>query len=286
MAGAVRILSTVQTEKWRHGSRTNVRLKASPLRGILGGMKHQNSNATAPSPSPLFKTAIKTATVGAAALLLACVEAGATTYQGNGSAGFSGAVGEGTLTITDDGTNISGSLTLGNGQTSLGGNGLVLYIDTGAGNGFNTTLGFDDQSHQNQITISGVSAQGRSVMNFMSGFAPQYAISLIPGDFGGLYGLTNGGNSSMPFDGSVNLSANPPYTFTFPATSIGLTPLTKTSIKIFGTFISGSGYRSTECIAGNDSGTQGWNTFTQTAYGVIFSTADRPSTRQSPSKSI
>jgi hypothetical protein len=213
------------------------------------------------------------------ALFLGTSQARATNFSGNGSTGFGGAVGGGTLVLTDDGTTISGTLNLGGGKTDLGGNALVIYIDTGAGGGFADTSGFNDQSHANQITVSGVkTGSGRSVMTFASGFAPQYAVSLIPGNFGGLYQLANGTNNSMPYKGSVNLSASAPYTFSFPAASLGLIPGSKATIKIFGTEISTTGYRSSEAIAGNDTGSlgQGWFPFTQTASAAYTFDAGAP----------
>jgi hypothetical protein len=45
-----------------------------------------------------------------------------------------------------------------------------------------------------------------------------------------------------------------------------LTPGVSRNIRIFGTYISNSGYRSTEAIAGNDSGPTGWYPFSQTSY--------------------
>src|SRR5215469_12397220 len=73
------------------------------------------------------------------------------TYHGNGNSTWNGAIGLGTLTLSDNGTTISGSLTTGGG---LGGNAFVLYLQTAAG-GFSTTSGFNDNGDQLRSAISG-----------------------------------------------------------------------------------------------------------------------------------
>ena len=187
-------------------------------------------------------------------------------YHGNGNTGFDGAIGNGTLTLTDDGTNISGTLTVGGSMNDV----LVLYIQTGPG-GFADTSGFDDQNDYCRQAISGVSASGRSLLTFASSFQPNYALALAPtaAGFGGLWQLANGGNNSLVYLAGVNLAPlnnSGPYTFSFPASLIGLVPGVRFTIQVFGTYVSNTGYRSTEAIAGNLTGSQGWNPFTQTAY--------------------
>ena len=204
-------------------------------------------------------------------LLAFSLTASATVYSGNGNAGFGGPVGLGSLSLTDNGTTISGTLTTGAGGFG-GGNALVLYIDSTPG-GFTDTSGFADANDGNRRAISGFDGgANRSLMTFMSGFNPDYALSLAPGggdNFGGLWQLANGGNNSLPFVSSANLNpltaGGATYTFSFSVASIGLTPNSGQSFTLFGTYISDTGFRSTEAIAGNDTGTQGWNPFTQTA---------------------
>jgi len=210
--------------------------------------------------------------VAAAALLSIASAASATTYNGNGNTGFGGTIGNGSLVLTDDGTNVYGTLNIAG---TMGGNALVIYIMSTTG-GFTSTAGFNDANDSLRSAISGYSGSGQSVMTFASGFAPNYAIALQPDsgvNFGGLWGLANGGNNSLPFISSVNLSPTGTdgagaYTFSFSLASIGLTPGAGQSFELFGTYISDSGYRSSEAIAGNDTGSQGWNPFTQTAFSV------------------
>lgn len=218
----------------------------------------------------------------ASGLLLTAHPAKAVNYAGNGDTSFGGDIGNGTLSLTDDGTNIYGSLVVGNGNNMY--NALVIYVDTGAGGGFNTTTNFNDQNDSLRIGISGVSGSGRSVMTFTNGFAPQYAIALGPqtASFGGLWKLANGGNNSLIYVNSANLNpvgtTSGPFTFSIQATDLGLTNNTLSSIKIFGTYISNSGYRSSEAIAGNAAGSAGWNPFTQTAFATYnFAAPPAPS---------
>ena len=78
--------------------------------------------------------------LAATGLLFSYCLAPAASYTGNGDTGFGGAIGNGTLTLSDDGTNISGTLTVGGSMDDV----LVLYIQTGP-SGFTNTSGFNDQ---------------------------------------------------------------------------------------------------------------------------------------------
>ena len=204
-----------------------------------------------------------------AVALLLTVPTRAANYVGNGNSSFSGAIGNGVLSLTDDGTNFYGSLTVGGIMNDT----LVIYIDTGAG-GFTNTSTLNDQGDGGRISISGVDGSNRSVMNFTNGFTAKYAIALGPdnNNYGGLYQLNTTSNA---FLGSVSL--NPvgtnggPYTFKFASTNIGLAFNVKTNLRIFGTYISNTGFRSGEAIAGNDScpfPTYGYNPFYQTAFAT------------------
>jgi N-acetylneuraminic acid mutarotase len=221
----------------------------------------QCTSETLPTILPTLNSAIWLAAV----LLLAVWPARAEQYHGNGDAGFGGAIGRGTLTLSDDGTNILGTLAVGGSMNDV----LVLYIQTGPG-GFTNTSGFNDQADACRQAISGVSASGRSLLTFASDFQPNYAIALAPAaaGTGGLWQLANGGNNSLVYLGSVNLAplnTTGPYAFSFPAALIGMIPGVRSTIQVFGTYVRTDGYRSTEAIAGNLTGAQGWNPFTQTA---------------------
>jgi uncharacterized protein (TIGR03382 family) len=202
----------------------------------------------------------------------------AANYSGNGNSGFGGPIGLGSLTLTDDGTTVSGTFTKGaNGFNDV----LVLYIDS-VGGGFADTSGFADGNDGLRKAISGFDGgTNRSLLTF-SGMTPDYALALGPSsdNFGGLWQLVNGGGNSLNFVSSTNLNPtgnnnSPTYTFSFNLADIGITPNSGASFKILGTYTSNSGYRSDEAIAGNTSGTQGWNAFTQTA-SVTYNTVPTP----------
>ena len=239
--------------------------------------------------SGLYRTAMNAKKISLLAATLVSVSlSGFATYSGNGNSGFGGTIGGGSLTLTDDGTILSGTLTKGpSGFNDV----LVLYVDTAPG-GFSDTSGFFDDGGGGDAlrkAISGYTATdngggaGRSLMTFASGFSPDYAIALGPSaaNFGGVFQLANGGANSFPYQGSADLSGlgnanNATYTFSLNLSQIGVTA--GQSFELFGTYISGSGYRSDEAIAGNDVGAsgQGWNPFTQTAFAT-YTTAPEPS---------
>src|SRR5205807_6405782 len=114
-----------------------------------------------------------------------CLSVQGATYSGNGNSGFGGPIGLGSLTLTDDGTTVSGTVNKGpNGFNDV----LVIYIDSQAG-GFSDTSGFADGNDGLRKAISGFDGGGnRSLLTFTGGFSPDYAIALGPAsdNFGGL----------------------------------------------------------------------------------------------------
>src|SRR5436190_24364250 len=100
----------------------------------------------------------------------------AATYSGNGNSGFGGPIGLGSLTLTDNGTTVSGTVNKGpNGFNDV----LVLYIDSTAG-GFSDTSGFADNADGLRKAISGFDGANRSLLAMSGGFLPDYAIALGP----------------------------------------------------------------------------------------------------------
>jgi hypothetical protein len=211
---------------------------------------------------------------------LTSLTASAATYSGNGNSGFGGPIGLGSLTLTDNGTTVSGQVNKGpNGFNDV----LVLYLDTQAG-GFTNTSGFADSFDGLRRAISGFDGgANRSLLTFTSGFLPDYAIALGPSsdNFGGLWQLANGGANSLNFVTSVNLNPtgtpnNATYTFSFNVSQVGITPESAATFALLGTYLSGTGFRSDEAVAGNDVGAQGWNPFLQTAL-VTYTIVPEPS---------
>src|SRR6267378_1696044 len=217
----------------------------------------------------------------ATSLLFLSLSIQAATYSGNGNSGFGGPIGLGSLTLTDDGTTVSGTVNKGpNGFNDV----LVLYINS-IGSGFSDTSGFADGADGLRKSISGFDGgANRSLLTMPGGFLPDYAIALGPAsaNFGGLWQLANGGANSLNFVSSVNLNPtgnnnSPTYTFSFNVSQIGLTPNSGATFSLLGTYISDSGYRSDEAMAGNDVGAQGWNPFLGTA-SVTYTIVPEPST--------
>jgi hypothetical protein len=210
----------------------------------------------------------------------------ATVYSGNGNTSFgSGAIGNGSLTLTDDGSTVYGSLVVAG--SGLGGNAFVLYVQAGAG-GFSSTSGFNDNGDGNRTAISQYNGTGnQSILNFGSGgFTPNYAISLVPAggaNFGGLWQLTAGGGAnSLPFVSTVNLSPTGSdgagtYTFSFSLSSLGLTA--GQSFNLFGLEVSTTGYSSAEAIGGTLTGANGYgNTQTVDTFSTYTTAVPEPST--------
>ncbi|HSY16912.1 MAG TPA: hypothetical protein VK815_01195 [Candidatus Acidoferrales bacterium] len=214
----------------------------------------------------LNKTSLFVA-LAAAAMLSISPTAKATNYAGNGSTDFGGAVGNGVLTVSDDHTNIT--VNLQRGSSGNLDNLLVIYIDTGAG-GPTDTSGFTSAGGDEQRAISGFDGGGnRSLLTFTNGFTPHYAVA-IKSDYMDLWALTNTGNFNIIAGTGQGGDNSGNFTLTFQSSQIGLAPNVTSNIRILGTFISNTGYRSREAIAGNVVGgaSNGWHPFTNTAFAT------------------
>jgi hypothetical protein len=202
-------------------------------------------------------------------LFLSFSGARAALYNGNGDTSFGGAVGTGSLTLTDNGTTVSGTFTRGNGSFL---DVLVIFIDSKSG-GFSTTTGFTDSGSRLTRAISGIDGTGnRATADFASGFTADYAIALRPrsaADPGSLFQLVNNGTHN--FISSVNISptgtgTSSSYTFSFSLGDIGVTGGQGASIKFESSYIGDTGSRSLESFE-SLSGDTGWTS-------VTFSTFD------------
>jgi len=199
----------------------------------------------------------------------------ATTYSGNGDTSWGGPVGSGLLTLTDDSSTLN--LTFAKGVSGdLGNNALVIYLDTVSG-GFSDTSTLADTADGGRSAISGYSSSGRSTLTFASGFNPDYAVS-IEGTYASLFQLNSGGDNSLTWITGAGQSGSGSATFTLsiPISDLGLT--SGQSLELFGTLTSTSAYRSTEAIAGADTGVVGWTPFTQTAFSTYTTAVPEPST--------
>ena len=185
-------------------------------------------------------------------------------YNGNGDSTFYGAVGHGSLALTDNGTTVSGTFTKGSGDFL---DVLVLFIDSKSG-GFSTTSGFTDSSVKLTRAISGIDGSGnRAIADFATGFSADYAIALRPrsaADPEQLFQLVNNGSHNRV--GSVNLSpvgtgSSAAYTFSFNWSDIGVAAGSGASFKFESTYIGDTGSRSLESFE-SLTGDVGWNSVT------------------------
>jgi len=180
----------------------------------------------------------------------------ATSYVGNGSSGFGGAVGNGSLVVDD---NVAGvlSFTLTKGTSGALNDALVIYFDTISG-GINNTSSLTDSADALRKATSGYNGSARSLLTFASGFSADYAIAL-KNDFAGLWSLSNA--ASLPWQTSANLQAvggtgpnATSYTFSINASSLGLTANSGQTFSFFTTYLADSAWRSTETLGASYSG--------------------------------
>jgi hypothetical protein len=170
-------------------------------------------------------------------------------YLGNANTGFGGTVGNGNLTMTDDGTNLTMTLTTGNALNDD----LVVYVDSVAG-GFPDTSLLSDNGDGGRTAISGFNGgnPSRTLVTFPSGFNADYAFSIENG-FIGLFGLAAGGNNSLTFITGQGQSGNPnagSYSITLPLAALGVSA--GQQFHFVGTYVSTSAYRSNETIGPSD----------------------------------
>lgn len=181
-------------------------------------------------------------------LLLLPSLAFATNYPGNGASGFGGAIGNSTLSITDNGTTVSFQLT----TSGFSGNDLVIYIDNLTGGGYANTSTFTDVADGGRTAISGFNFgnPSRTQVNFPAGFRPQMAISMEPStnNFAGLFSLSNPANFTYINSGGLTDvgGSHTIYTFSFSKADLGIAG--SVNFKFFGTLISTSAFRSNEAI--------------------------------------
>jgi len=210
-------------------------------------------------------------------IALSLTKAHCAVYYGNGNSSGGGAVGNGRLSLTDNGSTVSGTFYKGTGSFQLN---LVLYIDSVAG-GFVDTTQFSDSGDALRTAVSGyyASASARATAYFAPGFTADYAIALgVNGpNKGNLYHLVAGGNGSMELIKSVNLypynnlNASS-YTFNFNLADIGLPAGSGNFFKIESSYvgITGGAYRELESFE-SLTGTRGYGTVTfgnYDTYGV------------------
>lgn len=187
-----------------------------------------------------------------AVVLLTSHAYGQSTYNGNGKTGFGGTIGNGSLTITESGTDIVLTLTTGT-STSFNDN-LVIYFDSETGGVANTST-INDDADGGRASVSGNSGTNASEVTFPTGFNADYGMAW--GNFGSvLFKLTPGGSGSLTYISFNNSTTSR----TIPKSELGITG--PVSFKFVATYVSGTAYRSNEALVqdiGNGTADAGQN---------------------------
>jgi hypothetical protein len=182
-------------------------------------------------------------------------------YPGNLNTSHGGEVGNGSLTLSDNGITVSATFTRG---TAPFDGDLVLFIDCVPG-GFTSTSTFTDTSSELTRAISGLNDTGtkRNIANFAPGFAADYAVAVGVNPGGVIYRLTQTSSGpAIEWVGSAYLSPTDQqiasaYTFRFDWQQIGL-PRSRTNFfKFEALYASALGGRSLESFE-SVSGSGGW----------------------------
>lgn len=204
---------------------------------------------------------------GAAIVLgLAGFASASMTYLGNGASGFGGTLGNGSLTISDDGAgNLTATL---NPSGGFGSNDVVVYIDSVSG-GFADTSQFSDNGDGGRTAVSAYNSgnPSRDLITFPAGFLADYALEFENNTYMGLYQLAAGGNNSLNYITGGTPANGGPYTVTFPMSDIGIGQ--GGSFNFVADLISTTAYGSNESIgnsttnggAGGNAGFSGGMTF-------------------------
>jgi hypothetical protein len=168
----------------------------------------------------------------------------ATTYFGNLATGFGGTLGNGSLSFSDSGGNLTATF---NPSGSFSGNDVVIYIDSVPG-GFNNTSTFADNSFAGPEAVSAENSgnPSRDLITFPTGFGADYALEFENNAFTGLYQLASGGNGSLIFITGSSPPGGGPYSLTFPLSDIGLSQ--GQSFNFDSDLISTSAYGSNETV--------------------------------------
>lgn len=180
-------------------------------------------------------------TLAVAALLMARPAVAQVVYPGNGGTGFGGPIGTGALTLSETVPGvIDFSLTAG---VPFSGNALVLYFDTNPGGAVDTST-FTDTADGGRTAISGFNGGSRTLAVFPAGFGADFAATVEPGVFGGLFDLSTPGSFGFVASGGLSGSGTGPFTFSYTRAQLGLDPTE--ALSFVGTLISTSAYRSNE----------------------------------------
>ena len=189
-------------------------------------------------------------------------------YNGNGITGAGGAVGEGSLNLTDNGTTISATFNKGGSPSTQFADVLVLFVDSVA-NGFADTSQFSDTSSGLTKAVSGLlRPDARSTAVFVGGLTADYAIAVSVNNGAAVYHLVSGSTlefvRNIPFS-PTDTTINSAYSFSFDWNDIGLGSAATKSFDFESSYITATGSRSLESfesiLGGSTAGFGGTVTF-------------------------
>jgi len=213
------------------------------------------------------------------AMAVACTAHAAMTFNGNGASGFGGTLGNGSLSLSDSGGNLTATF---NPSGGFSGNDVVVYIDSTPG-GFSDTSTFSDNGDGGRESVSAENSgnPSRDLITFPTGFGADFALEFENNTYIGLFGLVSGGNNSLNYITGTAPASGGPYTVTFPLADIGVAQ--GQSFNLVADLISTTAYGSNETIGSSavipDTGSApnaGFNG------SVIFSSSDTYTTAAVP----
>ena len=186
------------------------------------------------------------------------------TYQGNG---VGGAIGSGTLALSNNTTTVRANLIKGPGSFI---DNLVIFIDCAPG-GYTSTSPFSDNATALQSAVSGYNAL-RSVANFAPGFEADYAVVVGINSGSAVFKLVDDGTGphlQLVRNGLNFVYADSPnhasYSFQFDWADIGLPNQNTNFFKFETSYISSNGYRRLQSFE-DLTGTEGFGTVNFTNY--------------------
>jgi PEP-CTERM motif-containing protein len=218
--------------------------------------------------------------------IVCSLSAGAATYPGNGDTGFGGAVGTGSLTLTDDGTNLLFTFTRGMGTFD---NYLVFYFDT-VGGGVNSLPTSGEIGSPFGARRAIVNEFGSGISSFPTNFGADYAYALrVTGQDSAsqVYQIPSGANANtLNFVSNVGVTNNgdgnaASYSFSIPFSDLGITAgqsfsFVTTYLDPFGGGGADATFRSAEAFVTTPTGTGFSNSSFTTA--ITYQTVPEPGT--------
>lgn len=181
---------------------------------------------TGTSMGALIQTEVDTTPTGAEGL--------GASYFGAGT-GFGGTVGNGSITLDSDGTNLYVSFNFGNALNDI----VAVWLDTRAGGFTDATMSDTNDDSRRVLTELSLSADDA----FDPAFLPDFGF--VMGNFGNVLFELNG-DASIPFINFEGDTSTPTRGYTIPLASIGLAA--GDALNFMVGYSSGGGYMSNESI--------------------------------------